>query len=98
MQVTQKASLADGFPALPAAAKPTSTIFSPGYTGNGLRRDNSGRNTPVVNAWGSGTGSGTGSGSGANSGATTPALEDASAAAGKKKGNKGKKQTLFHFG
>lgn len=98
MQVTQKASLADGFPALPAAAKPTSTIFSPGYTGNGLRRDNSGRNTPVVNAWGSGTGSGTGSGSGANSGATTPALEDASAAAGKKKGNKGKKQTLFQWG
>ncbi|KAF2134046.1 hypothetical protein P153DRAFT_392666 [Dothidotthia symphoricarpi CBS 119687] len=81
-----KANLADGFPALPAAAKPTSTIFSPGYTGLGLRRDNSGRNTPTGNAWGAGEGSGS----------TTPAAEDASA--GKKKGNKNKKQTLFHFG
>ncbi|KAJ5022475.1 hypothetical protein J3E71DRAFT_16886 [Bipolaris maydis] len=87
--VSKKASLADAFPALPAAAKPTSTIFSPGYTGNGLRRDNSGRNTPVVNAWGSG--------SGANSGTSTPAVEDGSVA-GKKKGNKGKKQTLFQWG
>lgn len=87
--VTKKSNLADAFPALPAAAKPTSTIFSPGYTGNGLRRDNSGRNTPVASAWGSG--------SGANSGTTTPALEDSSAG-GKKKGNKGKKQTLFQWG
>jgi hypothetical protein len=80
---------ADAFPALPAAAKPTSTIFSPGYTGHGLRRDNSGRNTPVSNPWAGP--------SGANSGTSTPALEDASAA-GKKKGNKGKKQTLFQWG
>lgn len=82
-----KANLADGFPALPAAPKPTSTIFSPGYTGAGLRRDNSGRNTPVGNAWNTG---------GGGSGSTTPAVEDASG--GKKKGNKNKKQTLFHFG
>jgi hypothetical protein len=43
----------------------------------------------VNNAWGSS--------SGANSGTTTPALEEAGAA-GKKKGNKGKKQTLFQWG
>ncbi|KAF1914972.1 Mnd1 family-domain-containing protein [Ampelomyces quisqualis] len=79
---------ADAFPALPAAPKPSSTIFSPGYTGLGLRRDNSGRNTPVNNPW---AGPAT-----ANSGPTTPAAEDEGA--GKKKGNKGKKQMLFHFG
>jgi hypothetical protein len=80
----------DAFPALPAAAKPTSTIFSPGYTGSGLRRDNSGRNTPVSSSpWGPS--------SGANSGTTTPAPEEGGAA-GKKKGNKGKKQTLFAWG
>ncbi|KAJ4370536.1 hypothetical protein N0V83_005057 [Neocucurbitaria cava] len=88
-KVNQKANLADAFPALPAAAKPTSTIFSPGYTGIGLRRDNSGRNTPVANAWGGA--------SGANSGTTTPAVED-DGATGKKKGNKNKKQTLFQWG
>lgn len=83
---TKKNVLADAFPALPAAPKPTSTIFSPGYTGAGLRRDNSGRNTPV-NAWG---------GSGASSGSGAPAQDEG--LAGKKKGNKNKKQTLFHFG
>jgi hypothetical protein len=87
--VGRKSGSTDAFPALPAAAKPTSTIFSPGYTGSGLRRDNSGRNTPVGNPWGPP--------SGANSGTTTPALEEGGAA-GKKKGNKGKKQTLFAWG
>lgn len=84
-----KQKLADAFPALPAAAKPTSTIFSPGYTGLGLRRDNSGRNTPVANAWGGA--------SGQNSGTTTPAAED-EATGSKRKGNKNKKQTLFQWG
>jgi hypothetical protein len=79
---------ADAFPALPAAPKPTSTIFSPGYTGLGLRRDNSGRNTPASNAWAGA--------SGASSGPTTSAADDEGS--GKKKGNKGKKQMLFHFG
>jgi hypothetical protein len=79
---------ADAFPALPAAAKPTSTIFSPGYTGMGLRRDNSGRNTPVNNPWAGPSGSA--------GGPTTPAADDEGA--GKKKGNKGKKQTLFQWG
>jgi hypothetical protein len=88
--VNKKPAAADAFPALPAAAKPTSTLFSPGYTGSALRRDHSGRNTPVSNPW-------AGPSSGANSGTSTPALEDASAT-GKKKGNKGKKQTLFQWG
>ncbi|KAH7391866.1 hypothetical protein BKA66DRAFT_568276 [Pyrenochaeta sp. MPI-SDFR-AT-0127] len=88
--VNKKSNLGDAFPALPAAAKPTSTIFSPGYTGLGLRRDNSGRNTPVSNAWGGA--------SGANSGTTTPAAEDESAVGKKKGGNKNKKQTLFQWG
>lgn len=88
--ISSKANTADAFPALPAAPKPTSTIFSPGYTGMGLRRDNnSGRNTPVNTAWGA-TPAG-------NSGTSTPAVEEAGAA-GKKKGNKNKKQTLFQWG
>jgi hypothetical protein len=74
------------FPALPAAAKPTSTIFSPGYTGAGIRRDNSGRNTPT-NAWTSSGGS-----------STNLPMPDEANGGGKKKGNKNKKQTLFHFG
>ena len=85
-------SIADAFPALPAAAKPTTTIFSPGYSGAGLIRDNSGRNTPL-NAW-----SGTGAGAGASNSATAMASEEAGAGGNKKKGNKNKKQTLFHFG
>ncbi|KAH9860494.1 hypothetical protein J1614_011825 [Plenodomus biglobosus] len=89
---SKKASSSDAFPALPAAPKPSSTIFSPGYTGSGLRRDHSGRNTPANNAWGGAAG-----GSGANSGATTPAVEE-TGAPGKKKNNKSKKQTLFQWG
>lgn len=82
-------AIADAFPALPAAPKPTTTIFSPGYTGLGLRRDNSGRNTPLNQAWGAP--------SAGASGSTTPAAVEDNAG-GKKKGNKNKKQTLFHFG
>jgi hypothetical protein len=85
-----KSSLADAFPALPAAPKPTSTFFSPGYTGAGVRRDNSGRSTPA-NAWGAAGGTA--------SGRTAPgAAAGEEAGDGKKKGNKNKKQTLFHFG
>lgn len=82
-------AIADAFPALPAAPKPTSTVFSPGYTGLGVRRDHSGRNTPINAAWGAP--------SAGASGSTTPATVEESAG-GKKKGNKNKKQTLFHFG
>lgn len=81
-------AISDAFPALPAAPKPTSTIFSPGYTGLGLRRDNSGRNTPVNQAWGAQ--------SAGASGSSTPVVDDGAGA--KRKGNKNKKQTLFHFG
>jgi hypothetical protein len=88
----QKKPDADAFPSLPAAPKPTSTIFSPGYTGVGLRRDNSGRNTPVGNAWGPPPAAGA-----SNSAAAAPA-EEAAGAGGKKKGKQNKKQTLFHFG
>ncbi|KAF2441318.1 hypothetical protein P171DRAFT_366862, partial [Karstenula rhodostoma CBS 690.94] len=87
-----KSSLADAFPALPAAPKPTSTFFSPGYTGAGVRRDNSGRSTPA-NAWGAAGGMGSSSTAAA---AAAAAGEDAGG--GKKKGSKNKKQTLFHFG
>ena len=53
------------FPALPAAAKPTSTVFTPGYMGNGVRRVNvngtAAGASSDVNAW---TGRGEGSGQG----------------------------------
>jgi hypothetical protein len=91
----KNAPLADAFPALPAAPKPTSTIFSPGYLGAGLRRDHSGRSTPMNNAWGAGGGAGASNSTDPNA----TAAEDANGGgAGKKKGNKNKKQTLFHFG
>ena len=40
---------ANAFPELPKAKKPTSTVFSPGYTGSGVIRTNS--NFSGVNAW-----------------------------------------------
>jgi hypothetical protein len=88
---SKKQPNADAFPALPAAPKPQSTIFSPGYTGAGLRRDHGSRNT-AVNAW---AGAGAGSSGAANASSLAP---EEAGAAGKKKGNKNKKQTLFHFG
>ncbi|KAK0637561.1 E3 ubiquitin-protein ligase hel2 [Lasiodiplodia hormozganensis] len=81
---------ADAFPALPAAKKPASTVFTPGYNGRAVR--NVKGNGPAVNAWGAG---------GAGSGSSTPAeamAEEEPVGGGKKKGNKNKKQTLFHFG
>lgn len=81
----------DAFPALPKAAKPTSSVFSPGYTGAGVRRVNAA--APNASAWGGASGSGASS-----NGATTPA-EDASGSAGKQvKGRKGKQQVLFNWG
>jgi hypothetical protein len=77
---------ADAFPSLPAAPKPTSTIFTPGYTGTGLRRDNSSRNT-TTNAWAP-----------AAEASNTSAVPEDDVPGGKKKGNKNKKQTLYHFG
>jgi hypothetical protein len=77
----------DAFPALPAAAKPTSTVFTPGYTGSGVRREHGAPTT--ANPWG-----------GNNSNATTGSRsnEDSGPEQQKKRGNKNKKQTLFHFG
>lgn len=77
---------ADAFPALPAGKKPTSTVFSPGYTGHGVLRQNA-SSTPGF-TWGSG---------GASNGASTPAIDEADVV-GKGKGKKGKKQTLFQWG
>ena len=74
---------ADAFPALPAARKPTSTVFSPGYTGAGVLRQ-SASSTPV-SAWG------------ANGVGNTPALVDAEPDTGKGKGRK-KKQIVFQWG
>ncbi|KAF2200121.1 hypothetical protein GQ43DRAFT_418679 [Delitschia confertaspora ATCC 74209] len=77
----------DAFPALPAAPKPTTTIFSPGYSGGVTRRINNG--TPV-NAW-SAASNGTSS-------SAAPPVDVTDGAGSKKKGNKKGKQTLFHFG
>ena len=89
----------EAFPALPAAAKPTITMFSPGYSGSAVRRDRSGTSTPV-NAWGASSSGGGGSGqasSNASAGASEAEAEENGGGA-KKKGNKGKKQTLFQWG
>jgi hypothetical protein len=77
----------DAFPALPAAAKPMSTYFSPGSTSSGILRRNG---APAsANPWGG------------SSGTSTPvaeAEEEMPTADGKKKGNKKKGQTLLRFG
>ncbi|KZF26844.1 hypothetical protein L228DRAFT_258209 [Xylona heveae TC161] len=87
---TPTVNSADAFPALPAAAKPTSTIF--GYGSGAVRRDfGASRNT--ANAWASD----------AQAAADADLDTDGAGAAGgagggggKRKGKK--KQTLFHFG
>ncbi|KAF2405469.1 hypothetical protein EJ06DRAFT_486253 [Trichodelitschia bisporula] len=85
-RVPASASLGDdSFPALPAVPKPLSTMFTPGYTGGGVRRDHA-SNKSAPSAWG---------GPGASS---SNASEEATTAQSKKKGNKNKKQTLMHFG
>lgn len=76
----------DAFPALPAAKKPTSTVFSPGYTGAGVIRTNA--SGSASNAWG---------GSSASSAAPTPPAEEP-VETGKGKGKKGKKQLVFQWG
>lgn len=94
----------EAFPALPAAAKPTSTMFSPGYSGPAVRRDKSGTSTPVT-AWGNSFGGGGGGGGGgsgqgsANASARASEAEAEETGGGaKRKGNKGKKQMLFQWG
>lgn len=84
-QSSANLSRKDAFPALPIAQKPTSTVFSPGYTGAGVIRAN--YNHPV-NAW---------SGSGSTP-TSPPPLDAESEGAGRGKGKKGKKQVVFQWG
>lgn len=75
----------NAFPSLPAAKKPTSTLFAPGYTGRGVIRNNS-HNVAAANAWG-----------GSSSETAAPAVEEAAPSRGNKgKGKKG--QVLFQWG
>lgn len=75
----------NAFPALPAAKKPTSTLFAPGYTGRGVIRNNSHSQAPA-NAWG-----------GSASETATPVVEESVSTRGNKgKGKKG--QVLFQWG
>ncbi|EME39324.1 hypothetical protein DOTSEDRAFT_179814 [Dothistroma septosporum NZE10] len=76
------------FPSLPAAKKPTSTVFTPGYTGRGVIRSDS--NYAGANAWGGG--------GSASNGASTVIISAEDESAGKGKGKKGKKQVLFNWG
>lgn len=76
----------NAFPALPAAKKPTSTVFSPGYTGSGVIRTNSGYSG--ANAWAGGSSS---------NGADTPAEAAAHDENVTRKGKKGK-QIVFKWG
>lgn len=77
---------AEAFPALPAAAKPATTIF--GYGTGAVRRD-VGRGAPSTNAWAASSSS-----SSADAAAAAAEQEEG----GKKKGKANKKQMLFHFG
>jgi hypothetical protein len=86
-QAPVKLSGKDAFPSLPAAKKPTSTVFSPGYTGRGIIRTNSGVNGS--NAWAGGSSS-----SNTNTAVVSPPAEDESVA---KKGKKGK-QVMYKWG
>lgn len=85
-QSTANLSKSGAFPALPAAAKPTSTVFSPGFTGAGVIRSSAGH---PMNAWYGSTSVPT---------AQPPVDEPEAEAAGGKKGKKGKKQIVFQWG
>lgn len=76
----------DAFPALPAAAKPSTTIFG---LHHGAVKWDDGRGTASANAWGASTAG--------PSAAMSDAEAEQIADTGKKKGNK-KKQTLYKFG
>lgn len=81
----------DAFPALPAARKPTSSVFSPGYTGAGVIRQSTGSS---ANAWAGG------GGVMSNGNGTTAPLSGAGEEAeiGKGKGKKKKDQVMFRWG
>jgi E3 ubiquitin-protein ligase ZNF598 len=79
----------EAFPALPAAKKPTSTVFSPGYSGSGVIRQ--GGSSTSASAWGAPVVS--------NGSTAAPAEETADVSGkGKGKGRQGKKQIVFQWG
>lgn len=80
---------ANAFPALPAAQKPLSTVFSPGYKGQGVRRYNG--PASVTNAW-------SGNKDVEAGGSTTDGVDGAQAAPANAKSKKGKKQVLYSWG
>ncbi|KAH0013249.1 hypothetical protein KCU78_g9292, partial [Aureobasidium melanogenum] len=77
----------DNFPSLPKAPKPTSTVFSPGYTGAGVRRINT--PGPSTAAWAAGSSNGV---------TSPPAVEESPEQTIVRKGKQGKKQVLFNWG
>jgi E3 ubiquitin-protein ligase ZNF598 len=87
----------DAFPALPPAAKPTSTIF--GYGTGAVRRDVGGGTKSSGFVWGvSPAGSGTQSEARGESEQVAVGVGGAAAGGAKKKGNKGKKEVLVKWG
>ncbi|KAK5133634.1 hypothetical protein LTR08_007488 [Meristemomyces frigidus] len=74
----------NAYPALPAAKKPTSSVFTPGYTGAGVIRNNG---SSSRNAWGPD----------GNAAIEPPAVTEHPGAA-KGKGKKGKKNVIFNWG
>jgi len=80
---------AEAFPSLPAAPRPASSAFSPGYAGAGVRRGNG---APGVSAWGVPPE--------VPVSVPVPAAEGEgeAAAPGKRKAKQAKKITVMHFG
>ena len=89
----EASAVVDAFPALPAAAKPTTMML--GLTRGTVRWDDRRGNTTATNPWEATNGDG-------GSGSTTPALPaaevDGEPEMGKRKGKGNKKQTLYKFG
>ena len=87
-----RAVATDAFPALPAGKKPNTAIW--GMTKGTVRWDEARGNTNV-NPWGGANGASSG---GNAAGVTSEVEVDGDVSAGKKKGGKAKKQTLYKFG
>ncbi|KAI0523928.1 hypothetical protein F5B22DRAFT_423063 [Xylaria bambusicola] len=81
---------AEAFPALPAAPKPTTTIFGYG-TGRGVRRDFMGQGRDTGFSWGSSAAAGGEGGEGEGE-------EGGDEVGGKGKGKKGRKKVLVQWG
>lgn len=90
-RATRGGASGDAFPALPPAPRPLSSLT--GYGGRLVRRDIGGNASPGFSWGGEG-----GSGSGSNTPEVEGASESAGGNAGKKKGNKGKKQVIMGWG